>query len=1091
MKKQRTRRFALTCMAPLMASSAAFSAAEWDVTNTGEPYKEVEFTLTEGSWMTVDVSPDGSTLVFDLLGDIYSLPAEGGEARLVHGGPAMQRVASFSPDGKTLLYLSDASGADNLWVSSTDGSGARQITHETVDMLMGPEWAPDGQSAAASKTYATYPLMYASELRLFDLQGGAERLLVETPKNRRDVQEPQLSPDGRYLFYTERVLAPDFVYVDASHVNYAIKRRDLRDGTTTEILKGYGSATTPELSPDGKRIAFVRRVKHKTVLFVYDMATGEQRPVYDELDRDLHAHYEPHEAYYPRYDWFPDNRHVAIWARGKLYRIDVDSGAHGEIPFRLTARHRITAAPRFEQNLAPERVSVRALRHLAPAPDGKSLVFSAVGHLWKKALPDGRPVRLTNTPPFEFEPAYSSDGRFLAYVEWDDERGSALKIMSAGRGNPRVVITSRGVIREPSFSSDGKRLAYRILAGDKSLGGFRARPGVYWVDVAGGPGHFVSSDGEVPRFSPDGSRLYFVALDDSGDEVVHWLRSVNLEGLDKRDHAHTLDADTLELRISPDLRWIAFRERQQYYVVPYREGAAPLTISARKGTTPVGKLTDLGGYALTWSADSSTVHWALGPSLYAARVADTLGDGAKLATPYATAGLELPADVPKGSVAFTNGRIISMVGDRVVERGTVVVEGNRITAVGAVGEVRVPSGAKVIDIQGKTLMPGLIDMHGHIDCCYGTGAVPQKQPSRYAALAFGVTTNFDPYSTELTTYESNETSLAGITVGPRWIASGLVIYGRAKKPDYAFVPIADYDDARRIMERKRALGGIVIKSYKQPARQMRQQLVKAGREIGIMVDAEGEGQFYNNVSMILDGHTALEHNLPLANYYDDVVQLMKHGNTANTPVLMVTFGELFGENYLYQTTRPWDDPKVKAYVQETTSSYSPLRAPSAAPPWVRGMTTIRVTEELWDIGFRSVARATKKLDDAGVLVNVGSHGQLAGLAMHWEMWLMSQGGMSNHRVLRAATLNGAKTLGLDKQIGSVEPGKLADLIVLDANPLEDIRNTNTARYTMVNGRLYDSLSMNEIGNYDRPRGKFYWELQDTRGIDWNESWSGQ
>lgn len=192
---------------------------------------------------------------------------------------------------------------------------------------------------------------------------------------------------------------------------------------------------------------------------------------------------------------------------------------------------------------------------------------------------------------------------------------------------------------------------------------------------------------------------------------------------------------------------------------------------------------------------------------------------------------------------------------------------------------------------------------------------------------------------------------------------------------------------------------------------------------------------------------------------------------------------------MYQTTRPWEEPKVRTYVQEVTSSYNPLNAPAAAPPHVRGMTTIHAADEIYDIGFRSVARSVKKLDDAGVLINVGSHGQIAGLAMHWEMWLMAEGGISNHHILRAATLNGAKTLGLDRQLGSLEPGKLADLIVLDGNPLEDIRQTNTVRYTLLNGRLYDSLGMNEIGNYDRPRTRFYWELEDYQGIDWNRAWT--
>jgi hypothetical protein len=292
-----------------------------------------------------------------------------------------------------------------------------------------------------------------------------------------------------------------------------------------------------------------------------------------------------------------------------------------------------------------------------------------------------------------------------------------------------------------------------------------------------------------------------------------------------------------------------------------------------------------------------------------------------------------------------------------------------------------------------------------------------------------------------------------------------------------------------VMQRKRAIGGIVIKSYKQPTRRQRQQLVKAGREAGIMVDVEGESHYYNNVGMILDGHTGLEHSLPVANYYDDIVQLMAHGKTSNTPTLVVLFGELFGENYLYQTTRAWDDPKIKTYVQETTSHYSPLEVGGGAPPYARGMTSIHVADEIWDIGFRSVARSIKKLDDAGVVINVGSHGQIAGLAQHWEMWLLAEGGMSNLHVLRAATLNGAKTLGLDKQIGSIEVGKLADLIVLDKNPLDDIRNSNSVRYTVLNGRIYDSLSMDEIGNHPRKRGRFYWELNDYKGVDWNEAWS--
>ncbi len=1109
------RNRAWTGCAALLASSIGMAGEAWNVTDTGQPYEDVQVPLSEGTWMSVDVSPDGRTLVFDLLGDLYRLPAEGGEAQLIHGGPAMQHAATFSADGRSLLYLSDESGADNLWISNVDGSEARQLTHETVDMLMGPTWGPDGTTVAASKIYANFPHMHASEIRWFDLAGGQGRVLVEPPRNGRDVQEARFSPDGRSIYYTQRLTDPT-IYVDGNHINYAIMQRDLQTGATEQILSGFGSATTPQVSRDGKQLAFVRRVKAKTVLFVYDIATRAQRPVYDALDRDDMTDFVPQGVYYPAFGWFPDNRHIAIWGKGKLFNVDTATGESREIPFRAEAKLRITQPLRVANDLAPQRFTVKAVKQLAVSPDGRTLIFNALGHLWRKALPDGAPVRLTQAKAFEFEAAWSPDGRRVAYVEWDDELGSTLKVVGAagGRGG-KAIATSRGVIRQPAFSRDGQRLVYRIQDADKSMGGYRAKAGIYWAAASGArengatgsreAGHYVTAGDESPFFSPDGSRIHYTKIDYSGDSTVHRIESVTLDGHDKRVHAQTPDADTLDLTPSPDLKWIAFRDRQQYYVTPYRETGAVLSVSAASTAAPVVPLTDTGGYAITWSPDSSTLHWALGPSLYKADVAALFGrpapagmaaagnasGGSSPALPrsYGTVGLEVPADVPQGTVAFTNGRVITMRGDEVIEQGTVIVTGNHIIAVGPSAEVAVPKGAKVFDVAGKTVMPGLVDMHGHIDCCYETGVTPLKQFTRYAALSYGVTTNFDPYSTELPQYESNETNLAGLTVSPRWLGSGHVIYGRAQKGDFNYVPISSLDDARRVMARKKAVGGLYVKSYKQPARSQRQQLVRAGHEAGVMVDVEGESHFYYNVTMLMDGHTNLEHNIPVANYYDDIVQLMSRAHASNTPTLIVTFGELMGENYMYQTTRAWEDPKIRKYVQETISYYSPLGAISGAPLYVRGMTSIHAADEIYDIGFRSMARSVKKLDDAGVIINVGSHGQVPGLAMHWEMALMREGGMSNHRILRAATLNGARTLALDREIGSLEAGKLADVIVLDKNPLEDIHNTNSVRYTMVNGRLYDSLEMNEIGNYDRPRTRFYWELADYHGIDWNEAWS--
>jgi len=1091
------------CLASTPASAA------WDITNTGQPYKDISFTTTEGTWMSLDVSPDGKTIVFDLLGDIYAIPATGGEAKLIHGGAAMQRTPSFSPDGTKLLYVSDASGAENAWISNPDGSDARQITRETANLIMSAAWGADAETIAAVYIEGRYPRRFASEIRLFDFLGGS-RTLVPTPANKRDVSEPALSRDGRYVYYTQRLAKTFGIYIDANHINYAIERRDLQTGAVEEMASGWGGALSPQVSPDGRELAFVRRVKDKTVLFVLDVATNKQRAVYDGLDRDLQASFEAQASYFPHFGWFPDNRHIAIWGKGKLFKVDMDGGSATEIPFRVTAHHRITEPVRFEYDLAPTTFPVRAIRDLAPSPDERTMIFTALGRLWRKALPTGVPVRLNQNSAFGFEPAYSSDGRRIVYVDWDDERGSALVIASSGGAGAKTIVTSPGVIRQPRFSADGKRVVYRIQDADTSMGGGgRAKPGIYWVETGGGASHFVAAGDEAPQFSPDGQRIYYLQIDalgrpDSlrdrcdqarlaGDSPVQVLRSVTLDGLDKRDHAYSLDADTSELRASPDLHWIAFRERQQYYVLPYVETGSPLIVSATTNEVPVRRLTEQGGYALAWSGDSSTLHWALGPQLYRTRVTAPARSASKS---YASIDLKVSGDVPAGTVAFTNARIIRMQGGRdkeeIIEQGTIVVTGNRIAAVGGSDQIQIPTGAKVIDVAGKTIMPGLIDSHGHIDCCFGLGTSPQKQPTRYAALAFGVTTNFDPYPNELTSYESTETTMAGITVGPRWIGTGSAVWGRSQQNSHLYTPIATLKDAENLMARKRAVGGIIIKSYRYPQRQQRQMLIKAGREAGVMVDVEGESNFFNNITMIIDGQTNLQHNMPVANYYDDVVQLMAHGQTPNTPTLVVAFGELFGENYIYQHTRVWDDPKAQTFIQVTTSGYSPLGAPHYAPPYVRGMTTIHAADEIYDIGFRSVSRSVKKLDDAGVLINAGSHGQVSGLAEHWEMWLLSEGGMSNQHVLRTATINGARTLGFDKQIGSLEVGKLADLIVLDKNPLENIHNTNTVRYTMVNGRLYDSYTDNEIGNYNRPRGKFYWEVGHTQNIiEWKKAWAHQ
>jgi Tol biopolymer transport system component len=1081
MSRPSNARPALVILTALCAGLAAHTSAAAD----NEPaYRDIDFTATEGTWMSLDVSPDGKTIAFDLLNDIYVMPAGGGAAKAIHSGPAVQRSPQFSPDGKSLLYLSDETGADNIWISALDGSVARQISKENLAMITGPAWSHDGRSIVAIKTNASVHEMKRSEVRRFFLDGAAEQVVVLPPESGKDVQEPRLASDGRYLYYTERKGGEHYVYLNTGLSNFVIRRLDLQTGESLDLIAGFGSATTPQVSPDAKSVAFIRRVGAKTVLFRYDVAAGTQHPVYQELDRDLQGDYIPQEHYYPSFGWFPDNRSVAIWGKGQLLKVDVQTGQATQIPFQAPAHHRIHKTLRTRLDSAPGQFDVRIFRQLAVSPSGE-LVFRALGKLWRQDLAGQRaPQRLTKSVQAESEPMWSPDGRTLAYVEWNDETGSTLKLRAAN-GKEKVIASSRGVIRQPQFSHDGRRVAYRIMEPDNAMGGAADRVGIHLVNVDGTGAKFLTEASGLAQFSADDQRIYFFGSPDFAGRKAVVLRSVGVDGKDARDQAYAETADTGDFVLSPDGKWLAFKEFNQLFVMPYQESDKAFMVTA-VGNNAARRLTATDGFELVWTPDSSKMIWTLGRDLFVTSVSES----GVVEKPQRAIALSAKADVPEGTVAFVNARILPMTKEDVIERGAVVVEGNRIKAVGPMSSVTVPRGAKIIDLGGKTLMPGMFDAHGHIDCCYMTGVTPVKRPTHYAALAYGVTTNFDPYSNELTSYEATEMTQAGEMVGPRWLSTGFVIYGRSGKPDRVFNPIRNLEDARTIVRRKQAIGGHILKSYKLTTREQKQWLLQAAAEGGLMVDAEGAGHFYDNVSMILDGTTNLEHNLPVATYYDDLLQLFKSASMSNTPTLIVTFGELFGENYIYQHQQPWKESKVLSYIPGVNNAYNPITGAGEAPLYVRGMQSIHYADELYDVGFRSVGRSVKRLDDAGVTINVGSHGQSSGIAIHWEMQLLAEGGMSPMRILRAATINGARTWGLDHQLGSIEPGKLADLIVLDRDPLADIHNTNSVRYTMVNGRLYDSESMNEIGNYNRPRSKFYWELGDRHGVEWSPAWVG-
>ncbi len=388
---------------------------------------------------------------------------------------------------------------------------------------------------------------------------------------------------------------------------------------------------------------------------------------------------------------------------------------------------------------------------------------------------------------------------------------------------------------------------------------------------------------------------------------------------------------------------------------------------------------------------------------------------------------------PSGLVAYAGARLVTMRGEEVVERGTILVEGDRIRAVGASSAVEVPPGAKVVDLAGKTVIPGLFDEHAHLH--YSTLDVLPQRPWKYLAnLAYGVTTTHDPSASTHEAFAGSEMVEAGLVPGPRIFSTGYVLYG-ADDPDRAVVK--SLEDARAHLRRMKALGAFTVKSYMQPKREQRQMLLQAAREEGLMVVPEGGGDLEMDMTLVLDGHTTIEHALPVTPLRKDVATLLGRSGTAYTPTLLVAYGGLSGDKWFHQHFEIWKDEKLLRFV------------PQGVVDPIGRIRDVMATDEDWH--HLDVAASARKVVQAGGRVCLGGHGQMQGLGPHWEIWAFVQGGMTPLEALRVATLSPAQALGLDADLGSIEAGKLADFVVLERNPLEAIENTDSVALVVKNG----------------------------------------
>ena len=952
---------------------------KWDVSNPKGTSKEIEITTSEGTWMNLDVSPDGKNIVFDMLGDIYIMPVNGGEAKVLRTGFPFEVQPRFSPDGKKISFTSDAGGGDNIWTMNTDGSDAKAVTKENYRLLNNAVWTPDGNYLIARKHFSSTRSMGAGEMWMYHTSGG-EGLQLTLKKNvQQDAGEPCVSPDGHYVYYSEDMYPGGmFLYnKDPNDQVYVIKRYDRIKGETDIITGGPGGAFRPQISRDGKTLAFIKRVREATVLYLRNLETGEEWPIYDKLSKDQQEAWAIF-GVYTNFNWL-DSKHIIIWANGKIMNVDIEKSTASEIPFTVHAKHKIIDALKFRQEAAPGKFTVKVIRNATTSPDEKILIFNSVGYLWKKVLPDGTPVRLTKATDFEFEPSFSPSGDEIIYTTWSDENMGAIYKMNL-KDKKQIKITSeKGIYRTPHFSADGKLIVYQKENGNDHMGfSFCVDPGIYIIEnKENAKPKLLSKEGENPRFLSDG-RVFFQT--DEGENKIY--KSISVDGKDLRTNFTSKYATSVVP--SPDGNWIAFIELFKAYVAVFPKTGKTIEISAKTEALPVTQIAKDAGLNLNWSSDSKKIQWTYGDEYFSDSIKDKFtfleGSPEKVAPMDSIGikiGLELGFDKPKGKIALKGARIISMKGDEVIENGTILINENKIEEIGKADELNIPADAKIIDCTGKTIMPGMVDVHSHLST-WRLGPSPQKQWSYYANLAYGVTTTHDPSSVSEMVFSQSEMVKAGYMVGPRIFSTGTILYGA--EGDFKAV-INNLDDARSAIARTKAFGAFSVKSYNQPRREQRQQVIQAARELQIMVVPEGGSTFFHNLSEIIDGHTGIEHNIPIADLSTDVIKLWAASNTGYTPTLIVTYGAIQGEVYWYQKTNVWENKRLlNFYPRSIIDSRS------------RHRTMIPDSE--YENGFIEVSKSCKKLTDAGVKVNLGSHGQIQGIGAHWELWMLQMGGLT-------------------------------------------------------------------------------------------------
>ncbi|RXJ45387.1 amidohydrolase family protein [Gelidibacter gilvus] len=1065
------------CLAIWLGIASQGCAQNKTTLKLADDEKLIEFTTDRFTLPNLYVTPDGKNIIFDVLGDIYQVPIKGGKAEVLLQDNNWKRAGKLSPDGKKLAYVSDETGVFQVW---------------TIDL--------------ESKIKRVYPITESRHLPMYAYWKDEKHLLIPSKEGlqsfdittgKGQITRPALEEEKVVMHTVNRTMSVDKL------CNYAFfqKNGDLWAYDVDKNIDLFIESIPDKVllksvrgSENGRNLLFYKvnpQDNTKQDLVHWNLATNNLiiLNTIQTLGISTSLNYS--------FD-FIDGTTIILDKEGEIVRMDIETGEYEPIPIELEVRKVIKKPLRRKpQYIKDSIITASVLRNPVTQPDLDTIYFGAFGKLHSYAKTTGNIKEMyPDEDRLEVSPSLSPDGKYLAYTTWNDTEMGHLYTRKIKTGEEYQLTQTPGRYINPAWSPDGSEIVFVADETEAKMGipnqisGSNSIEYQLSIKTVGVIGNYFSNDiievypktnfpnrfYPIPIYYPNGKGLYITTR--NRDKNLPVLIEIDLETKDVvKELLIPFNID--EVVVSPNANYIAFIFDEQVWVdrFPYSlkfEFAENSESTRKKYHYNGGYITNIllpaaksvyevAPSYLSWQ-DENILMWGSAEEIYTYDV--RIGKTEKITD----IKVQRYRDIPKAQYALTNARIITMnKEDKIIKKGTILVKDNRIEKVGDVDKIMIPKNYKVFNLEGKTIIPGLIDVHSHLHF-YPSEFVNQQEAQYIGSLAYGITTVYDPSQKVLNYREQAQMLETGKLLGPRIFASGNINIGASRRMSEHYKNISSINDARRIVKSNKKIGvSGPIKDYNIEDKKIRSLLLEACKEFGINITAH-QDIFTTAISRITQGYTAIEHEIGNYPMQKDIIQLISHSGFYYTPTYIVSPGvtDIFTEITSKERNKLINFNGDVMYDNKYANIYE------------NNDPNKQIFINQWrKIGDYEQLRAIKTLGnivDSGGKVTAGGHGDpLPGIGMHWEIWFMAEG-ISNYEALQIATINGAEKLDLQDEIGTIESNKLADLVILNSDPLKRIFNTTDILYTIQNGNIFEAETMRQIYPFERKLKPWGWDI---------------